>query len=509
MNSTIIFATHSTFLRWMVRFGLVLLISVLAGSASAQTTYRVYPVDLDASTFADNRPRVNSSGVIAGRVAGQDGYYAARWTFGGGVELIGALPGDLYSMSYGINDLGQIVGLSRPSQPSHRAFLWTPSQGMELVLGFPGSDTAEAWGVNNGGSVVGRAYYNDLGTWRWRAFLRMPNQQLIDIGWLPGHLVSEAVHVNDMNQVVGRSSNGPVERAFYWDAQHGIIDMGLLPGYTHSRAASINNLGAVVGDTWVSNSRRGFVWTMSGGMNDIGALYGWPRTLAYSINDMGQVVGHCTPPNYQTPIDARAFIWSHSEGIIDLNTRVDGSTPGWILVTARSISNGGHITGIGFHDGVQKVFFAEPVVPAEHPSAYFLESGQHLSGNVASLAASDDDHLTTITTHFATPISVRFEATAASGSASAMTFAYEGSTTNPSTTQRLELYDFAAGAWETVDVRPGTTSDSTVTTSPANPSRFVEPGTNRLRARVTLSSGARNARSWQAKTDLVRWTISP
>jgi photosystem II stability/assembly factor-like uncharacterized protein len=150
-----------------------------------------------------------------------------------------------------------------------------------------------------------------------------------------------------------------------------------------------------------------------------------------------------------------------------------------------------------------------PATASVSPSSFAIESGSLIGGSVSSLLASDDDYLNVSTSHFSLPVTVRFEAASPHSSASALTFRYEGHVTNSSCLQNLELYDFVAGAWVLVDSRPGTLSDVVVSVQPPQPSRFIQPGTRQLKARLHITNSARNVRSWQAKIDEVRWTIQP
>jgi probable HAF family extracellular repeat protein len=73
----------------------------------------------------------------------------------GVVTDLGRLPGGDFSVANGINDPGQVVGLSSAAaggQP--HAFLW--EKGAMLDLGvFPGDSGSSAAGINNRGQVVG------------------------------------------------------------------------------------------------------------------------------------------------------------------------------------------------------------------------------------------------------------------------------------------------------------------------------------------------------------------
>jgi photosystem II stability/assembly factor-like uncharacterized protein len=158
----------------------------------------------------------------------------------------------------------------------------------------------------------------------------------------------------------------------------------------------------------------------------------------------------------------------------------------------------------GFEGGI---FTNSAPLASLSPTSFAVESGGWVNGNLQSLASSDDYHLILDTT-MTTPIIVRFDAVAPSTNASSITFTYEGNAATAAQ-QALEMYDYAAGAWERVDSRPATLTDSTVTVTPLNPARFIEPGTKKMRARAVLTLSSRSIRYWQVRIDKVAWTIVP
>jgi hypothetical protein len=86
-----------------------------------------------------------------------------------------------------------------------------------------------------------------------------------------------------------------------------------------------------------------------------------------------------------------------------------------------------------------------------------------------------------------------------------LTVDYNGNASSSSAALRLRIYNFAAGAWQTIDgPRTGVTSDRSFSWSnSSSPADYVSPtsGEIRFRVRGTRSSGFRT------RTDLVRFTI--
>jgi len=136
------------------------------------------------------------------------------------------------------------------------------------------------------------------------------------------------------------------------------------------------------------------------------------------------------------------------------------------------------------------------VIPdAIAPATMSVSVGQVSSGNVAQLLASDNQRVEWqnanwgIGGRFSPVFQTIFEATSSLQTPSSMTFemeAYAAGTFQ----QEIELWDFKAGTYVLADVRSSTPGDSIATLALSNPARFVEPGTRKLRARVTITPTA-------------------
>lgn len=109
---------------------------------------------------------INNGGVIAGWLDAPNdtglcdpACYGALWTPDGKITQIGPLPGDAFSLAYGINDRGQVVGQSIDANGNSRAFIWQNGQISDLnEMVPPGSPyLVFAGDINNRGEVTGGA----------------------------------------------------------------------------------------------------------------------------------------------------------------------------------------------------------------------------------------------------------------------------------------------------------------------------------------------------------------
>jgi probable HAF family extracellular repeat protein len=160
-------------------------------------------------------------------------YQAALWEPNGYVRELAQLPGDTVSFAFGVNDEGEVVGVSglcsnvslppnsTPSGP--HAVLWEKDGGVTNLGGLPGAVNNLAGGINNHGEVVGTSTLSDgtVHSWQWTRKTGMK-----DIGSLPGAVVTVTPccgSINDSGEAVGFSVDGTTGnlRAFVW--QKGVM----------------------------------------------------------------------------------------------------------------------------------------------------------------------------------------------------------------------------------------------------------------------------------------------
>jgi probable HAF family extracellular repeat protein len=314
---------------------------------------------------------------------------------------LGTLPGGNISNAYGVNDHGQVVGVSNGSPSVTHAFLWTKSTGMK-DLGTFGVNVSWAQAINDSVQIVGQAETNhftadaflrkngikkDLGSlggassqanainfdpvtktftqiagWSYisdnsaaHAVTWDPSFNILDLGTLGGPS-SYAFGNNCKGQVVGTAArlDGSYD-AFLWDSVIGMQDLGTLGG-SMAQGSAINCSGTIVGSSTLAGDAQtdAFVYA-NFSMSDLGGL-GGSFTQANAINNAGQIVGSSRTVG---DADTRAVIWTANGGITDLNLLIPANS-GWDLQGANSISNNGKIAGAGIIKGHQHAFLLIP-----------------------------------------------------------------------------------------------------------------------------------------------------
>jgi probable HAF family extracellular repeat protein len=186
-----------------------------------------------------------------------------------------------------LNNHGQVVGESLTPDFTRRAFSWTRTGGI-VDLGDLGRDRyqCEAWVVNDYGQVAGRCYGANVSN--AHAFLWTPSAGMRDLGTLGGSW-SQANDINAHGQVIGYSETSTgTAHPFSWTAAVGMVD--LVPSTSFGAAFQVNDSGQVLGfrtvpgGLGVSMYERAFLWSASDGLVDIGA------GVAFVLNEHGHVL---------------------------------------------------------------------------------------------------------------------------------------------------------------------------------------------------------------------------
>lgn len=232
--------------------------------------------------------------------------------------------------------------------------------------------------------------------------------------------------------------------------------------------------------------------------------------------DFGNVVqGTTVSQNVSIANGVNTTLWR--TGIADLNYTLTASSgftvPGGTFSDSAGGGQNSHAIGaptstLGVRSGTLTIAstvggVASVVIPinanvipeAIAPAIYTLISGTNISGGLPELAQSDDQKVLwrndrwSVGGRFDPVYKAEFEATSSLANPASMTFHLEAQA-NGLFSQDIELYDFVAQGYVKLDIRATTPTDSTVVVNIANPGRYVEAGTLKVKARLTVTPTA-------------------
>ncbi len=307
------------------------------------------------------------------------------------------------SMAYGINNVGDIVGRSRPlnadgSNGARSAFLYTNNQMLNLGS-FGGSNTvgrdsnfsrqvvgysrptgereykaflyengemknlgtlgtglySYAYGINDDGTVVGHSHTNASGT-ESQAFT-YKNGSMTGIGTLGGQS-SGAFGINESGVIVGSSTTADSEtHGFIY--QNGVMtSLGSLDGTGFSEARAINENNQVVGNSLTENGHYHAFLYENGAMTDLGSIEG--DSFAYDINAKGEIVGSYRSHLLESAGTAYHYFDGEMKTLSSMLSAADQAS--WErLVTAFGINDKGQIVGRGIINGNTHAYLMTPV----------------------------------------------------------------------------------------------------------------------------------------------------
>jgi uncharacterized membrane protein len=214
------------------------------GSAPAELSRTIGTTDYPSGVVRS----INSAGVMVGEIRSADSSMAVLWRDVGEMPTrLPLLPRGGRSSAHYICDIDCIAGGAENEEGFLRATLWSSEDNTYLVnLGvLPGHQWSVAWGVDVAGHVVGESVRPD-GVAHAVIWKRGPrgDYTAVDLG---NDACARAI--NDYDHVAGRSGT----EAAIWDATgrvHKILEAG-----TAGEAFGMNNAGTVVGNS----GPRGFV----------------------------------------------------------------------------------------------------------------------------------------------------------------------------------------------------------------------------------------------------------
>jgi len=241
--------------------------------------------------------RINDSGsVIVGDHV---------WDPANGDRYLGTL-GGATTQACGLNNAGEVVGVSEDGSGHFRAFYWKDGEIEDLGLG----QSSSAVAINNHGAIIGASPDG-------HAYL-MTDAEVIDLGF-----GTQVWDLNDNGQMLGSPG-------IWHGTGDGMWDAGTWTKISVIAPLSINNHTQAVG-------HGSMMWSPSS-VIDLGDL-----GVGRRINDQMQVVGD--------DLFGRASLWQ--EGVLyDLNSLIAPDSRWFSLAGAMDINKRGQIVGYGFpHEG--------------------------------------------------------------------------------------------------------------------------------------------------------------
>jgi prepilin-type processing-associated H-X9-DG protein len=300
---------------------------------------------------------LNNAGVVVGGSDRGAANKAAvfRWKEGK-MTVVGTLPGGGWSVGYGVNEKGDIVGSGDAEERS----AFTVVGGKFRVLPpLPGYKYSFGKSIDDRGTVVGRSFGPKTGPpskddWGSRATL-WRDGKAVELPMPPGYIASRAATVNDGGLIAGTlQSADHRQRACYWkDGKVHLLPY--LPGGGEVGAAeAVNASGAFTGTSDSASSlseaaspssnpvHYGTVWT-DGKPRMLPLLKGVDYMKGTAINRHGTVVGWCKSNQMPMP----PFVWDEKRGSRFLAELIDDQS--WFLMEAYAINDRGEILCWGAH----------------------------------------------------------------------------------------------------------------------------------------------------------------
>ncbi len=291
---------------------------------------------------------VNEQGTVVGGSANAQGVVRAFVWQNGVMTDLGTLPGHQGSQAYSINNFDVIVGESETGVNDESAVLWRKDLNGDWQienLGTLGGLEAVALRISDGGEIVGYSQVENGGT---HAF-RWSDGAMSDLGTLTytgASAYSSAQGINDAGQAVGFTfipATAP-QLGFIHD---GNVQTSVTPNGATLDAAAINNSGAICGTLnspqWTNALERAATRDPLGGWRVLGLPATFDESYAFDINNVGHVVGTAvrTAPFAQT---AFAYLGAADGSVVELNAVTTGLLGP--MVEAWDVSNSGYIAGI-------------------------------------------------------------------------------------------------------------------------------------------------------------------
>jgi len=329
------------------RSSIAILFCSTAVGAHAQLGYNLTDIGLLSGGTYSEALSINDSGQVVGYADTPQGTRGFVWSASKGMKILKPLLGDAATFAIQINNNGVVAGYSGADPITGPGFLgravtWNLNGNPTLVGGLAGFTYSIARGVNDSGEISGISYNTFANRESW---FRATGGSFQDLGLPSGATASDILIMNNVHQVAGYYIDGSNNRyPFIWSSASGYNLLPGLSGSTFNQAIGLNNAGQVVGRGIVSGHDHAMFFSPTTGTLDLARPAGANDADAYGINDWGVVVGEFGIPDETSSSNISGYVWNAIVGMIDLNTLLAQSPPaGWRIINAETINNHGQI----------------------------------------------------------------------------------------------------------------------------------------------------------------------
>lgn len=259
-------------------------LSLIPTAAFSQTcSFKTLPVPTPGVSEASG---INDAGAIVGNFF-QDGRSIGYLLFRGKFTLF-RFPGSRETTPHDINNRAQIVGDYLDKIGAQHGFV-VHSGGFQSI-DVPGQPRTLALGINDLGDIVGlsNGLSGDNGFLLHRGHFTTIS--------VPGARETEAWDINNHGEIVGsfQDNSGHIHG---FRLKNGVYTTVDFPGAFHTQIRRINEEGEVVGNYTLPNDRVHGFSLDKGRFKTIDNPTTTPETLIFGLNNLDQIVGGGDSPN--------------------------------------------------------------------------------------------------------------------------------------------------------------------------------------------------------------------